>query len=370
MYDQLSANAIMAMLPDLAYTIPYFGTVDFQRVVAAALVFIGLTLLFWLIRAVVLQRVKRLAQKTTATIDDVFVGAVESIKAWVYSLVALYAALQFFAFPETVDLIMRGVFYFAIVWQAIAVASCFINYFVAQFLERDEDGDGEIDPNAATASNMVTLIARIVMWSLGGLFVLSNLGIEVTSLLAGLGIGGVAVAFALQGVLSDLFASFSIYFDKPFRIGDFIVIGTDMGTVEKIGIKSTRIRTLQGEELVVSNAELTTARVQNFKKMDERRSVMQFGVTYETPQERLKEIPGVVERIFRALDSARLDRVHFASFGDSALIYEVVYYVESSDYTEFMDIQQTFNFDLMTRFAEMGVEFAYPTQTIYHKQVT
>ncbi|MCA9325000.1 mechanosensitive ion channel, partial [Candidatus Saccharibacteria bacterium] len=155
----------------------------------------------------------------------------------------------------------------------------------------------------------------------------------------------------------------------PFRIGDFIVIGTDKGTVEKIGIKSTRIRTLQGEELVVSNAELTTARVQNFKKMQERRISTQFGITYETPQERVKEVPGIVQRIFEAQPKARLDRVHFASFGDSALIFELVYYVESSDYTEFMDIQQAFNFDLMERFAELGIDFAYPTQTIYTKAV-
>ena len=129
---------------------------------------------------------------------------------------------------------------------------------------------GIIDPNTATASNMVGLLARVILWALGILFVLSNLGIEVTSLLAGLGIGGIAIAFALQGILSDLFSSFSLYFDKPFRIGDYVVIGQHSGTVEKIGIKTTRIRTLQGEELVVSNNELTTTRVQNFKKMQER----------------------------------------------------------------------------------------------------
>lgn len=370
MFDNLEANAVTALLPEMNYALPLFGTVDIRLYVAAAAVFLGLTAIFWFIRMVVLHRARHLASKTSATFDDVIVDAIESVSAWVYSLVALYASLQFFDLPNTIDLTFSGLFYFVIVWQGITIAGCFIQYFTQSFIEKDADGDGQVDPNAKTASEMIALISKIVLWALGVLFVMSNLGLEVTSLLAGLGIGGIAVAFALQGILSDLFSSFSIYFDKPFRIGDFIVLGTDSGTVEKIGIKSTRIRTLQGEELVVSNAELTTARVQNFKKMQERRIVMQFGVTYETEQHHLKEIPGIVTRIFEALDGGRLDRVHFTTFGDSALIYEVVYYVESSDYAQFLDIQQAFNFDLMERFAELGIEFAYPTQTIYHKQVS
>lgn len=367
MFEQFSASAITAMLPEMVYAIPVIGDTDIRLFVASGLTFLALTAVFWVIRQVVLVRAKVLAEKTTGFFDDTVVHAVESIRAWVYTLVALYAALQYFTVPELLDSVLTGVFFFAVVWQIIEVATIFLNYFVATFLEKDEDGDGVVDPNAATASHMVTLIARIVLWSLGMLFVLSNLGIEVTSLLAGLGIGGIAVAFALQGVLSDLFASFSLYFDKPFRIGDFIVIGNDKGTVERIGIKTTRIRTLQGEELVVSNTELTSARVQNFKKMQERRISTQFGITYETSQELVKEVPGIVTRIFEALDGARLDRVHFTSFGDSALIFEVVYYVDSSDYTQYLNIQQAFNFDLMQRFAELGIDFAYPTQTIYSK---
>jgi small-conductance mechanosensitive channel len=369
MFEYLSASAISAALPNLSYDIPGYGLVDFTNVAGAALVFVGLTLFFWLLRLVILRHFKTLAVKTTARIDDVVVEAVDSIRSWVYILIALYAALQFFTLPELLDTIIAGFFYFAVVWQAITVVSCFVDYVTTNFLERDEDGDGQVDPNAATASHMVTLMAQIILWALGAVFVLSNLGIEVTSLLAGLGIGGVAIAFALQGILSDLFASFSIYFDKPFRIGDFIIVGTDSGIVEKIGIKSTRLRTLQGEELVISNAELTTARVQNFKKMQERRIVMQFGITYETPQERVQEVPGIVTRIFEDLAGGRLDRVHFTSFGDSALLFEVVYYIESSDYVQYLDIQQKFNFDLMRRFAEVGIEFAYPTQTIYTKTV-
>jgi small-conductance mechanosensitive channel len=370
MIDNLTASALTAVLPNLTYTVPFIGEYDFAKVVSAALVFAGLTALFWFIRIVVLFRAKALAQKTVGEFDDVIVASIESIKAWVYTIVALFAALQFFALPETADLIVKGIFSFVVVWQAITIASCFVDYFVTRFLEKDVDGDGVTDPGSVTASHMVTLIAKIVFWVFGTIFVLSNLGIEVTSLIAGLGVGGIAVAFALQGVLSDLFASFSLYFDKPFRIGDFIVVGADTGTVEKIGIKSTRIRTLQGEQLVVSNTELTTARVQNFKKMSERRIASHFGITYETPQEKVHQVPDIVTGIFDGIDGARLDRVHFTSFADSALIFELVYHVETSDYAEYLDRQQTFNFELMRIFSEKGIDFAYPTQTIYTKTIS
>jgi len=354
----------------MVHDLPFFGLVDIRPYVVAAVIFIGLTLLFKLLQMVIIARLRTLSKKTSTDIDDVLIDAVSDIRAWAYTIVAFYVALMFLALPGWLDTALTTLFLFTIAWQGIEFAVKLIDYGAKRMLAKDEDGDGVVDPNAATATDMVTLIARIVLWAFGGIFVLSNLGIEVTSLIAGLGIGGIAIAFALQGILSDLFASFSIYFDKPFRIGDFIVIGSDMGTVEKIGIKSTRLRTLQGEELVVSNAELTTARVQNFKKMEQRRIVAQFGVTYETNQERLREIPGVVKRIFEDLTQARLDRAHFSSFGDFALIFEVVYFVETSDYTEFMNIQQDFNFTLMERFAELGIEFAYPTQVVYTKQVT
>ena len=370
MFDQLSANLITAYLPALNYTLPFIGEVNLGKPLAALVIFFGLTAIFWFLRMVILIRLKAIAAKTSNNFDDVLIEIIESIRAWVYTLVALFAALQVFSIEGTAGKIIAGVFLFAVVWQAIEIATSLIKFFTTNFLEKDEDGDGQIDPNSAMASNLVTLLSRIGLWALGTLFVLSNLGIEVTSLIAGLGIGGVAIAFALQGVLGDLFASFSLYFDKPFRIGDFIVIGTDSGNFEKIGIKTTRIRTLQGEELVISNTELTTARVQNFKKMSERRIVTQFGITYETPQELVHEVPDIVEQIFKDLDGGRFDRAHFTSFGDSALIFEVVYHVESSVYADYLNIQQAFNFDLLKRFAEKGIEFAYPTQTIYSKTVS
>ena len=368
MLENVTATAAN-YVPTSTVSLPFFGMVDLQKLLLAAVISCSIIAAFWFVRLVLLVRLESLAKRTTRQFDDVVVAAIQSVRPWVYVLVALYVALSLYTLPEALDRVVTGVLLLAFVWQAIQIARCFIQYAVQNYLEKDEDGDGEVDPGAATMSNMVTLVAQIILWAFGIIFVMSNVGIEVTSLVAGLGIGGIAVAFALQGVLADLFASFSIYFDKPFRIGDFVVVGSDSGTVENIGIKSTRLRTLQGEELVMSNTELTAARIQNFKKMTERRIVTQIGVTYETPQGNVKEINGVVERIFADIDGARLDRSHFKNFGDSALLFEIVYYIETPNYVEFMDIQQQFNFTLMERFAELGVEFAYPTQTILHKSV-
>jgi len=370
MVDYFSTTTITELLPAAILTLPYLGEINFSVPFVAIFVFFSLTLFFWLLRKVVLKRIKLLASKTKIDFDEALVGAIENIRPWVYSILSLYIALQFFSFPHLVEKTITLIFLYTIVWQTIEIIAGLLNYFAKKFIEKDKDVYGNVDPNLANASNLITLISRIVLWSLGILFVLSNLGIEVTSLLAGLGIGGIAIAFALQGILSDLFASFSIYFDKPFRIGDFIVIGNDSGIVERIGIKTTRIRTLQGEELVISNAELTTVRVQNFKKMQERRIIENFGITYETSQNLVQSVPSIVTRIFEALDGGRLDRVHFTSFGDSALIFEVVYYVESPDYTQYLNIQQAFNFALMKQFSELGINFAYPTQTIYSKNIS
>lgn len=365
--DSLTAN-VLSVLPDMNVSLPILGETDIAPYVGAFVIFLAISVLFKVILVAVIGHLKNLSKKTKTDVDDAVIDALSRIRAWVYTLVALYLALQFFTLPEIADKVITGLVLLAVAWQAIEVALCFVRYGVTRFVEKDEDGDGIVDPNAATASDMIILSARIILWLLGGLFVLSNLGIEITSLIAGLGIGGIAVAFALQGILSDLFASFSIYFDKPFRVGDFVVIGSDSGTVEKIGIKTTRIRTLQGEELVVSNNELTTARVQNFKKLERRRVVARFGVLYETDKAQLRAIPEYVRDLFESISQATLDRVHFASFGDSSLEFEVVYYIESDDYTVFMDLQQQFNYGLFDKFTEVGIGFAYPTQTLYLKK--
>ena len=183
-----------------------------------------------------------------------------------------------------------------------------------------------------------------------------------------MGIGGIAIAFALQNILADAFSALSIYFDKPFEIGDFVVVGEFSGTVKKIGIKSTRIQLLQGEELVMSNAILTSSSVRNFKKMRKRRIVFGFGVTYDTPSKKLKKIPDIIRDIIdpeklQYLD--KLDRVHFSEFGDFSLIFDVVFYMKTQDYMKYKDTQQAINYAIRDAFEKEGIEMAFPTQTIY-----
>lgn len=365
MFDFFSAPVLLAKIGPLVYPVPLLGEYDFAPVVLAVTMFFGSYLVLWVLRTVLLAYLERGLRKTRAVPLAVFITGIRTIHHWVYVLVSIYLSVQFFSLGSTLAITFSAFMYFVFAWQIIAILSRVIESIVSSYLQKNTDEQGAVDPNAAMMSELITLLAKIVLWIFGGLFILSNLGIEVTSLIAGLGIGGIAIAFALQGVLSDLFASFSIYFDKPFRIGDFIVLGTDSGTVEKIGIKSTRIRTLQGEELVVSNTELTTARVQNFKKMKERRVVYTFGITYETPYEKVRRVDSIVSDIFNGIEGARLDRVHFKEFGDYALLYELVFYITSADYNQYMDLRQDFNFQLMERFAQEEISFAYPTQTLF-----
>ncbi len=203
------------------------------------------------------------------------------------------------------------------------------------------------------------------VWLVAAIIVFQNLGYNVSALVAGLGVGGIAIAFAVQNILTDIFSSFSIYFDRPFQEGDYIVVGDDSGTVKKIGIKSTRIQSLKGEELIVSNKELTETRIHNYKKMRERRISFNFGVVYETPTEKLRKIPEIVKSITDKIELVRLDRVHFDKFGDFSLSFEVVYYLNTSDYNKYMDIQQDINIDLKEAFKKEKIDFAYPTQTVF-----
>ena len=208
-------------------------------------------------------------------------------------------------------------------------------------------------------------VAEGVIWMIIGLLILSNLGIDVSGLMTSLGVGGIAVALAAQSVLGDLFASLSIVLDKPFEPGDFIQVGDQAGTVKRIGLKTTRVTALQGEELVFSNTDLLSSRIQNYRRMRERRVVLEVGLLYTTSLSAIKEVPGVLEEAIRATEGARFDRAHFKRFGDSALIFEAVYYIDTGDYAAFMDRQQAINMALLDSLRKRKLEFAFPTRTLH-----
>jgi small-conductance mechanosensitive channel len=237
-------------------------------------------------------------------------------------------------------------------------------------VNREKEEKIQLDAAAATTLTAVGFVVRILLWSIIILIALDNLGVDITALVAGLGISGVAVALAVQNILGDLFASFSIVLDKPFVIGDFIIVDDYLGTVEHVGLKTTRVRSLSGEQLVFSNADLLGSRVRNYKRMYERRVVFSIGVVYQTPYEKLKEIPTIIQKIIEAQEQARFDRAHFKEYGPYSLNFEVVYWVDNPDYNVYMNIQQAINLAIFERFEEEDIEFAYPTQSLYVNSIS
>ncbi len=328
-----------------------------------ALVVFGLTFIaIKIFKHIVIGRLRRLAKITETELDDLLVALIGELSWTLYLLLPAYIALQLIKTPAIVDNAFFAAILIVITYYVIRGLMHVIDFakkiLIKKRLKEEKDSDTSV-------IGLLGKVAKGIVWLLAIVFILSNLGYDLSALIAGLGIGGIAVALALQNVLSDVFASFSIYFDKPFKKDDFIIIGDDLGVVEKIGIKSTRIKTLQGEELVVSNKELTETRVHNFKKMAKRRIVFNFGVTYDTPVKKLKKIPVIVKDVINKIKLAELDRAHFKKFGDFSLNFEIVYYIATSDYNKYMDIQQQINLGIKERLEKENIEMAFPTQTIY-----
>ncbi len=327
----------------------------------AILFFLAAFLIFRLARSFFLERLKKRAKKTPTKINETFIRILRSFSLPFYLFLAFYLALSTLEILPQIERVVFYVFIFWVTYQIVIAVSILIDLVSQKVLEKEAYSDTE------SAISLLTKIAKGVIWVVAILTLLSNIGFNVTSFVAGLGVGGVAVALALQNIFNDLFSSFSIYFDKPFVVGDFIIIGEKMGVVKDIGIKSTRIQSLQGEEIIISNRELTTAQIQNFKKMEQRRIVFHFGVLYETPHDKLVQIPEMIKKIIENHDMARFDRAHFQEFADSSLLFEVVYYMTVPGFSEYMDTQQDINFAIREVFAKEGIEMAYPTRTLYVK---
>jgi small-conductance mechanosensitive channel len=262
---------------------------------------------------------------------------------------------------ERTSVVLKSILTLALFWQA----GVWLSAAVMGWLDRKRRGSIATDRALASSLGIVGLGVRMLIWSLVVLLTLDNLGVDITALVAGLGIGGIAVALAVQNVLGDLFASLSITLDRPFVVGDFLIVDDFLGTVENIGIKSTRLRSLSGEQIIMSNADLLGSRVRNYGRMAERRVVFTLNATYETPADLLERIPSIVRGAVEAQAGVRFDRSHFANYGAHSLDFETAYYVLSADYNRYMDIQQAINLRVFREFARLGIEFAYPTQRLY-----
>jgi small-conductance mechanosensitive channel len=337
-----------------------FWNNSIARWVIAAGVTLGLIVALRISVSAIAKRLKRAAARTETDIDDLIVELVDRTKLASIVVLAIWAGSYTLALSTRAAEGLRAVVVLGLFLQVGFWATAVVDYVVARYRKRIQ----EEDPGVATAMGIVAFVARVAVWSVFALIVLDTLGVDVTALIAGIGIGGIAIALAAQNVLGDLFASVSIIFDKPFVVGDFIVLDDYMGTVENVGLKTTRIRALSGEQLVVSNADLLSSRIRNFKRMQERRVVFEAGVVYGTPADSLRMIPQIIRETVESRENTRFDRSHFKTFGASALTYETVYYMKVPDYNTFMDTQEAINLELYERFETLGIEFAYPTQTL------
>jgi small-conductance mechanosensitive channel len=343
----------------------FFGNTVWQ-LMFAVFVFVSIYTGLKLFKKYVIRNLAKLSKKTESDFDDLIIQILQSIGAPFYLFVSLAVGIRFVDQPE---LLKKVLFYIAlavVVYTVVRAIQQLIDYGFQKGIRKRLEEDPRFDVSVV---RVLSKFAKGVVWIIALLLVIQNLGYDITALVAGLGIGGLAIAIALQGVLSDMFASFSIYMDRPFQTGDFIIVGDVMGTVKHIGIKSTRLLSLWGEEIIVPNKDLTEARVKNYKKMENRRLVFSFGLTYETSAEKLRMVPEIVKEIIAGINLAGLDRVHFKEFGDSALIFEVMYHVDSPDYNEYMNIQQEINLQLKEQLEKEGMVFAYPTQTLYIQQI-
>ncbi|MDX1583031.1 MAG: mechanosensitive ion channel family protein [Thermoanaerobaculia bacterium] len=302
------------------------------------------------------------ADETETRWDDLLRDLLSRTRLMLLALVLLFFSLKPLTLPEIATTLIRGIAIIAFLVQIGIWLSAALDFWLARYRE----GKIETDAAAVTTIAAIGFMAKIGIWVLLVLTALHNFGFNVTALVAGLGIGGVAIALALQNILGDLFASLSIVIDKPFVIGDFIIVGNEfMGTVENIGLRTTRIRSLGGEQLIISNGDLLQSRIRNYKRMEERRVVHSFGVTYDTPSEKIEKIPETVREIIESLDNSRFERSHFKGFGDSSLLFETIFWITQPDFALMMDIQQKLNLELMRRFEAEGISFAFPTRTIH-----
>jgi len=324
-------------------------------------------IVFFAMRMVIrvgIARLARLAKKTTTIWDDAVTDALAQTHRLFVIIIALSLGSLLLTFPERIQTLINNITSIALIFQG----GLWLNHMGQFWLKQESQRRRKIDPATVTTVSAIGFVGRLVLWLVVLLLLLDNLGFDVTALVAGLGVGGIAVALAVQNILGDLFASLSIVLDKPFTVGDFLIIDEHLGSVENVGLKTTRIRSLSGEQLVFSNADLLKSRIRNYGRMFERRVVFKFGVTYQTPRDKLKQIPVIVREAIEEQDKIRFDRAHFQAYGDYALNFEIVYYVLGPEYNLYMDIQQAVILRIHERFEQEEIEFAYPTQTVYVKQ--
>ena len=337
-----------------------YGNTPLQWMIGIGLA-VGVATLLSLVAHVLDSRFEHRARHTDTPLSEFMAGMFGATSLPLALSAGLFIVTTVLTLPQGVAGLLGHLMVITLLMQA----AIWVNHGIRTWLGRAVTRRRQADGAGATTMAMLGFIARVLVWSVALLMILSNLGFDITALVASLGIGGIAVALAVQNILGDLFASVSIALDKPFVVGDFIIVDEVLGTVEYIGLKTTRLRSLSGEQVIMSNNDLLASRIRNFQRMPERRVVFAFGVTYQTPPDTVARIPDMVREVIEGLPGTRFDRAHFKEFADSSLSFEVVYFTLDPAFNFFMDTQQAINLELMRRFAAADVEFAYPTRTLY-----
>ena len=314
-----------------------------------------------LLCSIVFQRLKKWANKTPTPLDDRLIAIVEKHSIPIIYLGSFYLAINNLVIHPILDRTIDVILIISATFLGVRLVNALIKYSLRLYCLTHHRSN----LNFETSINALLPAIRTVVWVIGVLFLLDNLGFNISAVVASLGIGGVAVALASQGILQDLFSYFAILLDRPFELGDFIIVGEYLGEVEYVGIKTTRLKSLDGEEIIIANTDLTGSRVRNFKRMKQRRVAFHFGVVYETDSEQLAAIPSIVEKIIKHTENVSFDRAHFFAYQDFSLDYEVVYFVKDNDYNRYMDAQQQINLKLKQEFDRRGISFAYPTRVNY-----
>jgi small-conductance mechanosensitive channel len=313
-----------------------------------------------LVKKFLVKKLGAFAAKTDTKLDDLVVTLLEHTHPLSIVMVSLFVGSWALSLPPKVNVIIQKTIVLTLLIQGALWSNQFVTYWFNEiFAKRVQNAS--LNPSARA---MLNFVARLVLWTVAILLILDNLGFNITTLIAGLGVGGIAVALAVQNILADLFASLSIILDKPFVVGDFIIVDDFLGTVKHVGLKTTRIQSLSGEEVIFSNGDLLKSRIRNYKRMYERRVVFSVGIPYETPADKLSLAKTILTQTVQAQQQVRFDRAHFKEYGDSALVYEIVYYVLDPDYNKYMDTQESINIGIFRRFSQEGIGFAYPTRTV------
>ena len=332
-----------------------------QAWLVAAVVAVAVFLVAGVIRFIAVRQLTRFAEHPDNPLWPVLLATVRRTKWLFITLLGLFFAAFVVELPAAARAYLNTVVIIALIIQAGLWGAAALEVYSEQYRKRQL----EKDPASVTTLNVLKIIGKVMLWGIVLLLVLENLGVNITALVAGMGVGGIAIALAVQTILGDLFASLSIVLDKPFVVGDFLIVGDLLGSVEHVGLKTTRLRSLSGEQLVFSNSDLLNSRIRNYGRMYERRLQFEIGVTYQTPRDKIIKIPQIIREAIEKMDKTRFDRSHFKEFGASALTFESVYYVLGPDYNTYMDIQQAINLHIHECFEQEGIEFAYPTQTLF-----